>query len=483
MQQVHLRVNDAATGKPTPVRLRITDAAGAYYAPFGRLTEFATGVNQDVGGNVQIGPKKWCYIDGACEILLPPGQLHIEITKGPEYKPIDETITLLAGKMALRVTIEPWCDMRKEGWYSGDTRVHYMTPDAALLEGQAEDVAVVNLLAKETTITDSFGKTQKAIPNLLSFSGQSFARAANGCGVAVNTQNVHRELGSLGLLHCHRVVYPLSFDADDWTLDDWCGQCHRKKGLVVWTDPLHQTAEFVFGEPLANLILGNVDAFELTFYENSPFDALADYYKLLDAGFVVPLVGAGGKDNNGLALGSMRTYASLPLEAPFSYTSWIDAIRAGRTFVTNGPLLSFTINGSVPAKAMEVVPLQLRAEAKSLTPFDQLELLWNGDVIASARPNGALPCRAMVELDFTPKENGWLAARCRGDALIPSRPAPQRVFAHSSAVAIGQSGNALAIRSLAAELDGFLEYAKKRGAGRLIHIVEEARTVLLQKLS
>ena len=102
MQQVHLRINDAATGKPTPVRLRITDADGTYYAPYGRLAEFATGVNQDVGGNVQIGAKKWAYIDGACEILLPPGPLHIEIAKGPEYKPIDETITLIAGKMALR---------------------------------------------------------------------------------------------------------------------------------------------------------------------------------------------------------------------------------------------------------------------------------------------------------------------------------------------------------------------------------------------
>src|SRR3954469_18029063 len=106
MQQVHLRVNDAATGKPTPVRIRITDPDGKYYAPFGRLTEFATGVNQDVGGNVMIGSKKWAYIDGTCEILLPPGLLHIEVTKGPEYKPINEEMTLIAGKMSFRLTIE-----------------------------------------------------------------------------------------------------------------------------------------------------------------------------------------------------------------------------------------------------------------------------------------------------------------------------------------------------------------------------------------
>src|SRR5207247_44430 len=160
--------------------------------------------NQDVGGNVQIGAKKWAYIDGACEILLPPGTLHIEITKGPEFKPIDEDIQLLAGKLALRFTIERWSDVRKQGWYSGDTRVHFLSPDAALLEAQAEDVAVVNLLATETTIKDAFGKLQLAIPNIVAFSGQTFAREADGCGVAVNTFNRHRELGSLALLHCHR---------------------------------------------------------------------------------------------------------------------------------------------------------------------------------------------------------------------------------------------------------------------------------------
>ena len=52
MHTVHVRVNDAATGKPTPCRVRFTDAEGRYYAPFGRLTEFATGRNEDVGGNV-----------------------------------------------------------------------------------------------------------------------------------------------------------------------------------------------------------------------------------------------------------------------------------------------------------------------------------------------------------------------------------------------------------------------------------------------
>ena len=41
LQTVHVRVNDAGTGQPTPCRVRFTGPDGTYYAPFGRLTEFA----------------------------------------------------------------------------------------------------------------------------------------------------------------------------------------------------------------------------------------------------------------------------------------------------------------------------------------------------------------------------------------------------------------------------------------------------------
>ena len=58
-------------------------------------------------------------------------------------------MTLGSGKMALRLAIERWIDLRSEGWYSGDTRAHFLSPHAALLEAAAEDVAFVNLLALE----------------------------------------------------------------------------------------------------------------------------------------------------------------------------------------------------------------------------------------------------------------------------------------------------------------------------------------------
>jgi hypothetical protein len=452
MQTVHLRVNDTATGQPTPCRIRLTNAAGEYFAPFGRLTEFATGGNQDVGGNLLLGRKAFAYIDGTCEVALPPGPIHVEIHKGPEYTPQHLEMTLGPGKMALRVGVERWSDLRRDGWYSGDTRTHFLTPHAALLEAAAEDVAVVNLLATECSLPTPAGTAVTAIPGILAFSGQHPALERAGHMVVVNTLNMHPLLGSLGLLNCHRVVYPLSFGgsaADNWSLADWCDQCHRKGGLVVWTNSNHEMKAFRFGEPLADLILGKVDAFETGFFEDSPFDALADWYSLLNCGLRVPLVGGSGKDSNTVALGAMRTYARLAPGEPLTYKSWIEAVRAGRTFVTNGPLLLLDVAGYGPGDTIHLESdgqtVHVRAEARSATPLDKLELLVNGGVLASASPSGS-PSSAVLELDLPIPASGWLAIRCHGRKQQPT----QNVFAQSSPVYIRVGGRAMPADSSAA---------------------------------
>src|SRR5262249_14878862 len=95
-QTVHIPGNDTATGRPTPVRLRVTDSAGSYYAPFGHATEFPTGRGEAVGGDVLVGGQRWAYIDGTCEIAVPPGELTVAARKGPEHRPLHETVKLPA---------------------------------------------------------------------------------------------------------------------------------------------------------------------------------------------------------------------------------------------------------------------------------------------------------------------------------------------------------------------------------------------------
>ncbi len=191
---VHLRVNDAGTGQPTPARLHISGPTGEYDAPFGRLVDFPTGRNEDVGGHLYLGGKKFAYIDGSCEIRLPTEvPLTVEITKGPRYLPIRNG---RAGKRSnCSSVLHPGLNRSRLGWLEiAPIRVRYfLTPHAARLEGEAEGLDCVNLLATVQHSPSVDGHLYATIPNILAFSGQEQVLG----GVVVNTLNTHPALG-----HC-----------------------------------------------------------------------------------------------------------------------------------------------------------------------------------------------------------------------------------------------------------------------------------------
>lgn len=428
-QNVHVRVNDAATGKPTPVRIRFVGPDGTYYAPFGRLTEFGTGIAEDVGGNLQLGEKKYAYIDGTCEIRLPVGKVSVEIVKGLEYRPVSEEVELKQGKLSMRLQVERWIDLRAQGWYSGDSHCFALTPHGALLEGQAEDVAVANLLACPMDLPGyhnlcpqekrQAGSSYPAITNILAFSGQVPALAGDGHLVVVNTLNRHPHLGTVALLNSHRAVYPLMLgedgEPDEWNVADWCQQCHRKGGLVV--APYFPSDGTGQREIIADLILGLVDALAVNLRLTSRTMSL--WEELLASGVCVPLVGGSDKFSNGDLLGRRRTYALLREDEAITYTHWIDAVRAGRTFVTSGPLLIFLVNSQPPGSIVKLPAtgqaVRLQLTVKGLRPVATAEILHNGKVIATTHSTvseGISSCN--LELEVPMHESGWLWARCQG---------------------------------------------------------------------
>ena len=496
LQTVHVRVVDAETGKPTPVRVRFTDAEGRYYPPFGRLSRFAEELGADVGGNVFLGEDAYAYIDGSCEIALPPGRIAVTITKGPEYRAIRQELELLPGKLALRFQIERWADLRAEGWYSGDSDCHFLSPRGALLEGAAEDLAVVNLLAQQL-----FSRDRPAIPNILDFSGQVPAVEMPGHLVAVNTLNWHPTLGTLVLLNCHRVVYPLTFGGpdgfEDWTLADWCDQCHRKGGLTLGLD-FCAAAGTPPGELLANLIAGRVDALILRQFEDPQAEVrwgqnavLRDWYHLLDCGFRVPLAGGSGKCCNREILGAVRTYAYLGPGQPLTYKNWIEAVRAGRTFVTSGPLLTFRANESPPGTVLDLpagAKVRIRAEARSLGALNRLEVVANNRLVAEVEASGKPALE--LETEVTLPTGGWLAARCWGpyDETIENWHAAQSSPVYVRVEGRQHPADAAAVAKLAELLQDMRRWVAEEARceneqqrQRLASVFEQAREALLAR--
>ena len=399
MLNVHLRITDAATNRPTPVRVRVSSADGAQFPPLGRAAEFPAGRNEDVGGHVRLGRERWWYVDGACEIPLPAGvPLRVQAAKGLEYRPLDESVTLGAGQISLRFSIERWTDSHADGRVSVDTRCHFIPPHAALLEAQGEGLGVANLLVTPLPVLALDANTYATVPNLLAFSGQAPALERDGCAVVVNTFNTHPVLGKVAILNSHRPVFPLTFggpdETDDWGICDWCDQCHRKGGLVVWADAFEPAGGLVGGEALVAAVLGKIDAIEVT-AEPRKSALLPWVYRLWDAGVMLPLVGASAKESNKAVLGGVRTYVRVDSEG------WVEAVRAGRTFATAGPLLTLTHDGD-----------RFRAAARLYGDPARVEVVANGQVIASGDGE--------AEAEFAGP--GWVAARCSQGAFAHASP-------------------------------------------------------------
>jgi hypothetical protein len=459
------------------------------------LTRFATGTGEDVGGNLRLDGKEYTYIDGTCEIRLPVGDIAVEIHKGLEYRRVTQKVSLPQGKLSLRFEIERWSDRRRQGWYAGDIHSYHLSPHAALLEGAAEDLAVVNILACEARTPGTGAKDFEAITNILAFSGQEPALAWPGHLVAVNTLNRHRRFGTLALLNCHRVVYPLTFgspeEVDEWNLADVAGQCHRKGGLVVGLDYLQGQPEHV-SEALADLLLGYIDVLNVparTFQNWADFGL---WQELLCIGLRIPLVSGSGKASNGQRLGSPRTYAQLLPGEELTYEHWIEAVRAGRTFVSNGPLLLLTANGQGPGTLIRLDPSQdpvaLHAEAYSFVPFQRLEILHKDCIVVTVTAqldNGMWIARFDGELSVT--EPCWLSARCSG---VIEADQGTSVGAHTSAIYLEPAGSPLrpdaaTLRVLHGRLERTQHWISENGRfsseaqrERMLHVYREAQAVL-----
>ncbi len=427
MLTVHLRINDTDTRKPTPVRIRVTDAEGTHFAPLGHSVEFPVGRNEAVGAGLNLARELWFTIDGACEIPLPAGvPLRVQATKGPAYHPIDETVTLGAGQITLRFPIQRWAFAADDAWQSVDTRCHFLTPHDALLEAAAEGIDVVNLLATVQRYPALNGTAYLTVPNLTAFSGQVPALERDGTAVVVNTFNVHPVLGSVGLLNSHRPVFPLTFggdEPDDWGICDWCDQCHRKGGLRVWVDAFEPTGGLVGGEALIAAILGKIDAIEVNPGPRK-VPLLPWVYRLWNAGVLVPLVGGSGKDSNKTPLGAMRTYARARASKqdtgfiPGGSQSWIAAVRTGDVFASNGSLLDVTVANT-----------SIHANASSLIPFDDLSILANGQVLQSVMAQHNPDTKSyLAELNEPLPSAGWVVVRCHS---------AMGAFAHTSPIAVG----------------------------------------------
>jgi hypothetical protein len=468
---VHTTVVDDATGRAVPCRIHFRSPSGIPWQPHGHHAHVSADLPSwhiDVGGDVRLGRLSYAVIDGRCQGWLPEGEVLVEVVRGFEYEPLRARLRIAPGQRELQLRIRRWTDLRADGWASGDTHVHFLSVDGAHIEASAEDLHVVNLLQSQ------WGSL---FTNTEDFTGVPSSRSDNETIVFVGQENRQHLLGHLGLLGLRTPVMPWCSDGPneaeiggtlETTLSHWA-DAGRAAGALV-TVPHFALPN---GELPALIATGRVDALEMIrmasyFHE--------EYYRFLNAGYRLPLVGGTDKMSNEVPVGLYRTYARVGRDGALTFERWADAVRRGYTFLSAGPILRLRVEGfdigdtvSLPRGGGSV---EVEAVAESAAPIHTLQLVTGGRVVAEATdPRGTRRLALRERIPVT--QSGWIAARAGGPTYYDARRAhdtwQRAIFAHTSPiyVACGEG-------PWSSEDPATLEYMTTRIAGMLRYIREVA---------
>jgi hypothetical protein len=503
---VAFSIVDAKTRAPLHARVHIGDASGSYWPPRGHQKNIRVGWREDVGGDVRIDGKTWAYVPADFTADLPLGQHTVTVMKSMEFAPSSATISVGERAQHVVLAVERLRDMNGSGWYSGDTHVHFLDDHSALLEGRAEDLNVVNVLAT---------RWGELVTNVGQVTGAPSPLSLPDTIVYFNEETRHGWIGHTILHGLKELVYPLSWggptegvrgEFDYPPMAAQADKAHAQGGAVTW-------AHFPVpgGEVAVDVALGKVDSVDLFTWG----DAFADppsptaggievgpvslWYRFLNTGFRLPATAGTDKMLNVQVAGSVRTYAHL--DGKFTYERWLEAIRAGRTFVTTGPFVSLTANGqpigaSLALKRGQRVEIAADVQAPfDRYPVDTLEIVVGGEVVATTA-NDASRSELRLEHAFTAGKSTWIAARAHGSKLLAYQqwpllgPTGQGVpaMAHTSPIYVSVDG--APIRSpadadaLEASVDRAIAWAKntaryRNGAERaeVLGLYEKAKRV------
>ena len=436
---VRLRIVEKGSSVPVAVRLHMHGQNGEYLPPRGSHRQVDANWFEDNYGEFVNGRNQYAYISGECVADLPLGTVFIEITRGYEITPIRAQFEVRPETDEVTFALDRVLDWRERGWVTADTHVHFISPQTALLEGAAEGVNVVNLLASQwgelfSNVSDFDGRTTLG------------ARDFGGEGeflVRVGTENRMQVLGHISLLgYSGAMIHPLCTggpsesalgDPQEVTMAEWAQRCLDQQGLVVMPHGPNPQCERA-----ADIVLGLVDAMEMMTF--NPYEAqispygIADWYRYLNLGYQIPVVGGSDKMDAASLLGGVRTYAHMG-EHAFEYESWMAAVRAGNTFVTVGPLIEWSLEGQVAGSQIELPAgggkLNLSWRVASVrVPIEQVEVVVGGLVADQVNVNGKLSITGSSEVDI--RQSTWVALRVRGSYQGETAD----IAAHTSAVQV-----------------------------------------------
>jgi hypothetical protein len=419
-------------GSVTPARISVTDAAGRFYGPEHAWIHADDGFDRAE----RAFEAHYFHASGAAEVEVPAGKITVEVMKGFEYAVDRRTVDFSAGQ-PVEVTIQlkqlRRTEMSDARWVSSDLHVHmnyagtYRNTPAHLVEqAEAENLGIVN---------DLIVNKEQRFPDI-AYDGKQLDPASKPDALVVHGQEFHTSYwGHRGLLNLRSSLllpgyagYPNTAAASLYpTNADVYDMGHARGALVGAVhpfeeipDPFANPPQKITDELPVDVALGKLDYMEIVGFSDHRSTA-AVWYRLLNLGFRIP-AGAGTDAMANYAslrgpVGMNRVYASVK-PGPLNIVALLEALKKGRTFATNGPLLDFSLGGgSIGGELKFDTPqtaIPFKARLWSIVPVDHFELVCNGRVVQTLPLNSARET-ADVSGELTMKESGWCVLRASSD--------------------------------------------------------------------
>ena len=444
--RVRVEITDAATGEETQARVYAIGSDGKSYTPQDSFHRMVVVTNDH-----------YFHAPGTFTIELPAGPATIELTKGFEYQPEKRQVTVQPEQtVTTQFAMKRFLDMPALGWFSGDNHIHMnyggifgATPRSLMLEADAEDLHVVN-----DVIANQSGTR---IHDLEYFEGKLNAISKRNRLMYFNEEFRPGFAGHMALLNLKTFVWPqfpglqgtaaaTPYPPNSQVLD----AVHAQGGVAGYvhpfTTPDRDPEEIGYSgarEFPVNAALGNIDYYDVMCIWSDEYVSAKVWYRVLNLGFRVPAsAGTDAMTNywRAPAIGTTRVYVRSP--SPLTYEQWIRGLTAGRSFVTNGPLVFMRVEGREPGEELALpagreTTVRVEVDAKSILPMDTLDIVQNGKVVRSIKPSD--PYRVKFADSVPVERSGWIAARVTG----PERQhllMDSYVYAHTNPVYLVKGG-------------------------------------------
>lgn len=418
-------------GRSVPARVAVLGSDRRAAAPTSSWMHADDGFDRAL----QASETHYFHCPSRCSLEAPAGDTAIWVQHGFRYLPWRQTVKLAAGEnravpVKLHLNDLPSSFGR---WRSADLHVHMNyggayrnTPEHLAKQTQAEDLdAIYNVIVNK----------EERVPDIGYFRGTPDP-AGSAETLIMHSQEFHTSYwGHLGLLHLSDHMLTPDFSAYQHTAlaspypfnGVVADLAHAQGALVGYVHPFDWVIDPPKEESLSNelpadVINGKVDYIEIVGFADHKSTAEI-WYRLLNLGFRLP-AGAGTD--------AMANYASLrgpvgmnrvflDTGGELSPAALRKALKEGRTFASNGPLLGLEVEGKHPGDTVgrkTAGKLRFRIALRSPVAVDHLELVQNGRVVkAFALKGDRRNFDAAGELQVD--TGGWLVLRAWNDGSDP----------------------------------------------------------------